>query len=116
MKTVGIIGANGVVGRTLQAEFKKIKTPFEVKLFGRQDEIPQLDAAVFCTDNPDSARLYEQLKDRLAEYDCFEYNLEDFKEKAMELGRIAKDNNIKLIRIPYWEFENIENILESVIN
>lgn len=65
MKTVGIIGANGVVGRTLQAEFKKIKTPFEVKLFGRQDEIPQLDAAVFCTDNPDSARLYEQLKDRI---------------------------------------------------
>ena len=40
MKTVGIIGANGVVGRTLQAEFKKIKVPFEVKLFGRQDEIP----------------------------------------------------------------------------
>lgn len=65
MKTVGIIGANGVVGRTLQAEFKKIKVPFEVKLFGRQDEIPVLDAAVFCTDNPDSARLYEQLKDRI---------------------------------------------------
>lgn len=65
MKTVGIIGANGVVGRTLQAEFKKIKTPFEVKLFGRQDEIPSLDAAVLCTDNPDSARLYEQLKDRI---------------------------------------------------
>ncbi len=65
MKTVGIIGANGVVGRTLQAEFKKIKTPFEVKLLGRQDEVPALDAAVFCTDNPDSARLYEQLKDRI---------------------------------------------------
>ena len=22
------------------------------------------------------------------------------------------DNNIKLLRIPYWEFENIENILK----
>ncbi|MBR3603738.1 MAG: hypothetical protein IKL48_03535 [Elusimicrobiaceae bacterium] len=65
MKTIGIIGANGVVGRTLQAEFKKIQTPFETKLFGRQDEIPALDAAVLCTDNPDSARLYEQLKDRI---------------------------------------------------
>ncbi len=65
MKTVGIIGANGLVGRTLQAEFKKITVPFEVKLFGRNDQIPALDAAVLCTDNADSARLYEQLKDRI---------------------------------------------------
>ena len=26
------------------------------------------------------------------------------------------DNNIKLIRIPYWEFDNIENILEKELN
>ena len=65
MKTVGIIGANGVVGRTLQEEFKKITVPFETKLFGRNDEIPALDAAVLCMDNADSARLYEQLKDRI---------------------------------------------------
>ena len=26
--------------------------------------------------------------------------------------RYCKDNNIRLIRIPYWEFDNIENILE----
>lgn len=65
MKTVGIIGANGVVGRTLQQEFKKIKIPFETKLFGRQDEIPALDAAVLCTDNPDSVKLYQQIKDRV---------------------------------------------------
>ena len=26
------------------------------------------------------------------------------------------DNNIKLIRIPYWEFNNIENILKQAIN
>ena len=65
MKKIGIIGANGMVGRTLQAEFKKIKTPFEVVTLGRQDEVPPLDAAVFCTDNPDSARLYPLLKDRI---------------------------------------------------
>ncbi|MBR2865468.1 MAG: hypothetical protein IKC13_04280 [Elusimicrobiaceae bacterium] len=65
MKKIGIIGANGMVGRTLQAEFKKIKTPFEVVALGRQDEVPPLDAAVFCTDNPDSARLYPLLKDRI---------------------------------------------------
>ena len=65
MKKIGIIGANGMVGRTLQAEFKKIKTPFEAVTLGRQDEVPQLDAAVFCTDNPDSARLYPLLKDRI---------------------------------------------------
>lgn len=65
MKTVGIIGANGIVGRTLQTEFKKIKIPFEVKLFGRQDEIPSLDAAVLCTDNAESAHLYQTLKNRI---------------------------------------------------
>lgn len=28
----------------------------------------------------------------------------------------CKDNNIKLIRIPYWEFDNIENIIVTEIN
>ncbi len=65
MKTVGIIGANGLVGRTLQQEFKKIKIPFQTRLFGRQDEIPPLDAAVLCTDNPDSVKLHQQIKDRV---------------------------------------------------
>lgn len=65
MKTVGIIGANGVVGRTLQQEFKKITASFDTRLFGRQDEIPALDAAVLCTDNPDSVKLYRQIKDRV---------------------------------------------------
>ena len=65
MKTVGIIGANGVVGRTLQQEIKKITAYFETRIFGRQDEIPALDAAVLCTDNPDSVKLYRQIKDRV---------------------------------------------------
>lgn len=65
MKTAGIIGANGMVGRNLQEEFKKIKIPFQTKLFGRNDEIPELDIAVLCTDNPDSIILYDKLKDRV---------------------------------------------------
>lgn len=28
----------------------------------------------------------------------------------------AKENNIKLLRIPYWEFDNIEEIILSVLN
>ena len=28
-------------------------------------------------------------------------------------NQYCKDNNIKLVRIPYWEFDNIENILEK---
>lgn len=28
----------------------------------------------------------------------------------------CKDKNIKLLRIPYWEFDNIENILEDTLN
>jgi len=65
MTTVGIIGINGMVGRHVEAQLKKIKTPFELKTFGRQDEIPALDIAVLCTDNPVSAALVPQLKDRV---------------------------------------------------
>ena len=28
----------------------------------------------------------------------------------------CKNNNINLIRIPYWEYDNIENILNEIIN
>lgn len=65
MKTVGIIGINGMVGQKLLKQFQKITVPFETKTFGRKDEIPSLDIAVLCTDNADSVRLYEQLKDRV---------------------------------------------------
>lgn len=65
MKTAGIIGINGMVGQKLLAEFKKIKTPFEIKTFGRQDDITPLDIAVLCTDNPDSRLLAGQLKDKV---------------------------------------------------
>ena len=65
MKTVGIIGINGMVGRNVQAELKKIKLPFEVKTFGRNDEIPALDIAVLCTDNPVSRELAPALKNRV---------------------------------------------------
>lgn len=63
MKTVGIIGINGMVGQNMLAELKKIKTPFEIKTFGRNDEITPLDIAVLCTDNPVSRQLAPQIKD-----------------------------------------------------
>lgn len=31
-------------------------------------------------------------------------------------NKYCLDNNLKLIRIPYWEFDNIENILEKELN
>ena len=65
MKTVGIVGINGMVGQTLLKQFQKITLPFETKTFGRNDTIPALDIAVLCTDNPDSVRLVEELKDRV---------------------------------------------------
>ena len=30
-------------------------------------------------------------------------------------NRYCKDNNIKLIRIPYWDYENIEKTLQCKI-
>lgn len=65
MKTVGIVGINGMVGQTLLKQFQKISLPFETKTFGRNDEIPALDIAVLCTDNADSARLVQELKGRV---------------------------------------------------
>jgi len=65
MKTIGIIGINGMVGRKMQAELQKIKTPFELKTFGRNDEIPTLDIAILCTDNPVSRELAPALKNRV---------------------------------------------------
>lgn len=65
MNTVGIVGINGTVGQTLLKQLEKVTTPFELKTFGRNDSIPALDIAVLCTDNPDSVRLVEQLKDRV---------------------------------------------------
>lgn len=65
MKTVGIIGINGMVGQNMLAELKKIKMPFEIKTFGRNDEITPLDIAVLCTDNPVSRQLAPQIKDRV---------------------------------------------------
>lgn len=65
MKTVGIIGINGMVGQRMQDELSKITLPFEVKTFGRNDEIPALDIAVLCTDNPVSRELANRLKNRV---------------------------------------------------
>lgn len=65
MKTVGIVGINGTVGQTLLKQFQKISIPFETKTFGRNDTIPALDIAVLCTDNADSVRLVEELKNRV---------------------------------------------------
>lgn len=65
MKTVGIIGINGMVGQNMLAELKKISTPFEIKTFGRNDEITPLDIAVLCTDNPVSRQLAPEIKDRV---------------------------------------------------
>ncbi len=65
MKTVGIIGINGRVGQNVLSELKKIKTPIEIKTFGRNDEVTPLDIGILCTDNPVSRELAPKLKDRV---------------------------------------------------
>ena len=65
MTTVGIIGINGMVGQKMLAQLQKVQQPFTLKTFGRNDEIPALDIAVLCTDNPVSAQLVPALKNRV---------------------------------------------------
>ena len=64
-ESVGIIGINGQVGQNLLREMQFVKAPYELKTFGRHDEIPPLDIAVLCTADPVSEYLAAQLKDRV---------------------------------------------------
>lgn len=43
-------------------------------------------------------------------------NFQDRVKKDNIKTQYCKDNNIKLIRIPYWDFDNIENILCKELN
>ena len=48
-----------------------------------------------------------------------EWAKEQFKEQQIKDNiktQYCLDNDIKLIRIPYWEFDNIENILKQELN
>ena len=45
-----------------------------------------------------------------------EEDLEERQRKDRLKVQWAKDNNIPLFVIPYWEFENIEDILNNIIN
>ena len=64
-KSVGIIGINGQVGQYLLREMQLVKAPYELKTFGRHDEIPPLDIGVLCTADPVSEKLAAELKDRV---------------------------------------------------
>ena len=49
---ISIIGANGMVGQTMQKELARIKNKeVEVLAFSRSDEIPPCDIAILCTDD-----------------------------------------------------------------
>lgn len=52
-------------------------------------------------------------------YGCFNESLLDLMEIKIKDNiktQYCKDNNIKLIRIPYWDFDNIEEILKKELN
>lgn len=57
MKSIGIIGINGMVGQTLLEDLKNIPFPVDVKTFRRSDPFTPVDVAVLCTDNADTVRL-----------------------------------------------------------
>lgn len=63
MKTVGIIGINGIVGQTLRRLLSR-DANIQIKEFSRKDELTDMDIAVLCTDNADSAALAERLHDK----------------------------------------------------
>ncbi|MDR1123550.1 MAG: hypothetical protein LBL61_02900 [Elusimicrobiota bacterium] len=57
-KTIGVYGANGIVGRLMLKELARLPQAHEVKTFGREDDKTQkVDIAVLCTDDAVSAEL-----------------------------------------------------------
>ena len=42
-------------------------------------------------------------------------NLHNIQKRDNIKTEYCKDNNITLIRIPYWDFNNIENILKEKV-
>ena len=49
------------------------------------------------------------------EKNIFQKSLEQTKNNDSIKTKYALDNGIKLIRIPYWDYDNIEEILEEAI-
>ena len=45
----------------------------------------------------------------------FANDLEEIQRRDAIKTKYAEDNNIRLIRIPYWDYDNIETILESIL-
>ena len=45
-----------------------------------------------------------------------EENLLDLQHRDNIKNEYAKQNNINLVRIPYWELDNIEQVLSKIIN
>lgn len=44
------------------------------------------------------------------------HDLEKQKRYDKMKDNYCKMNNIELLRIPYWEFDNVENILDLYLN
>jgi len=64
MKTIGVFGPNGIVGRLMIKCLGRIQTPFELKTFGRDDKPSSVDIAILCTEDDISERLARELKDK----------------------------------------------------
>jgi len=62
MKTIGVYGANGSVGRLMLKELARMKTKAEVKPFGRTDTPQTTDIAILCTDDEVSYELAAKVK------------------------------------------------------
>ena len=45
----------------------------------------------------------------------FANDLEEIQRRDAIKTKYAEDNNIRLIRIPYWDYDNIETILEGIL-
>lgn len=65
MKTIGVYGVNGAVGRLMLKELDRMTTKVNVKHFGRNDMPEATDIAILCTDDDISFELAAKLKGKV---------------------------------------------------
>lgn len=64
MKKIAVLGAAGKVGRLMLKELARMKAKAEIEAYGRDEKPLSCDIAILCTDDPVSAVLAEELKDK----------------------------------------------------
>ena len=101
----------------LEVNHIKYKTEYTFEgLRGKRNRPFPFDFVIFDDNKPKLAIEYDGIQHfKPVEYFGGVESLKKVQERDKRKNRFCEENNIKLIRIPYWQFDEIEEILKDVI-